>query len=417
MLDPIHKQPFYVARHAAAPFAGERERYLTHCALRGDSVVTLRRKAEELYWIARKLEVRGTLHVTRRTLQRVAGRSTWKERQPRTGRKLKTAAVIKRFLSHAEAWLRFLGTLSEPPSDVPFQSKLDEFSQWAREERGFTDATIVQYVKTIRPFLQWYGALGRPLSRVRATDIDSYLSKGGADRWCRVTVSNTAKTLRTFFRYGADQGWAPPTLANAIYSPRIYAMEKLPSGPTRSDVQRLFKGLDSSRPKDVRDRAILLLFALYGLRAKEVADLRLDHLDWQGDLIHVPRVKRRAPQPYPMLPSVGNAIAGYLYKVRRRDSPHAQLFLTIRSPYRPLSRIGLYYVVAYRLQALGVKSAHMGPHSLRHACATHLLSEGLSLKEIGDHLGHRLTWTTQIYAKVDLRGLREVGDFDLGSLQ
>jgi len=79
--------------------------------------------------------------------------------------------------------------------------------------------------------------------------------------------------------------------------------------------------------------------------------------------------------------------------------------------------VGLYYVVADRLKALGVKTAHLGPHSLRHACATHLLSEGLSLKEIGDHLGHRLTWTTQIYAKVDLRGLREVGDFDLGSLQ
>jgi integrase/recombinase XerD len=417
MLDQIHKLPFFIARHAAAPFPKERERYLLDCMRRGDSRSTLLQKTEELYWIARKLRAHGDLHVSMETLRRVAGRSNWKEREPSTGRKLKKAAVTRRFLSHAAAWLRFLGTLSVPESAVPFQSKLDEFCRWAKEERGFTDATIAQYFKTIRPFLQWYGVLGRSLSRVQVRDIDSYLAEGGAARWCRVTVSNTAKALRTFFRYGADRGWVRPTLADGIYSPRIYSMEKLPSGPTRSDIRRLFKDLDPRSPKDIRDRAILLLFAIYGLRAKEVADLTLDHLDWQRDLIHVPRVKRPGAQPYPMLPSVGNAIADYIYRVRRRDTPHSQIFLTLRSPYSPLTRIGLYYVVAYRLKALGVKTAHLGPHSLRHACATHLLSEGFSLKEIGDHLGHRLTWTTQIYAKVDLRGLREVGDFDLGSLQ
>ena len=59
---------------------------------------------------------------------------------------------------------------------------------------------------------------------------------------------------------------------------------------------------------------------------------------------------------------------------------------------------------------------HYGPHSLRHACATHLLSEGLSLKEIGDYLGHQHTDATRLYAKVDLTGLRQVGDFDMGGL-
>lgn len=57
-----------------------------------------------------------------------------------------------------------------------------------------------------------------------------------------------------------------------------------------------------------------------------------------------------------------------------------------------------------------------GPHSLRHACAAHLVSEGFSLKEIGDHLGHRSLSATQIYAKVDLPKLREVATFDLGGL-
>jgi integrase/recombinase XerD len=63
-----------------------------------------------------------------------------------------------------------------------------------------------------------------------------------------------------------------------------------------------------------------------------------------------------------------------------------------------------------------VSLKHRGPHSLRHACATRLLAEGLSMKEIGDHLGHRKTDTTRVYAKVNLAGLRQVANFNLGGL-
>jgi site-specific recombinase XerD len=65
---------------------------------------------------------------------------------------------------------------------------------------------------------------------------------------------------------------------------------------------------------------------------------------------------------------------------------------------------------------LGVELPHYGSHSLRHACANHLLHEGLSLQEIGHHLGHKHPDTTRIYAKVDLASLREVADFDMGGL-
>ena len=69
-----------------------------------------------------------------------------------------------------------------------------------------------------------------------------------------------------------------------------------------------------------------------------------------------------------------------------------------------------------RLRTLGLTLPHYGSHVLRHACATHLLAQGLSLKEIGDHLGHVSPQTTCIYAKVDLAALRTVGDFNLEGL-
>jgi integrase/recombinase XerD len=93
-----------------------------------------------------------------------------------------------------------------------------------------------------------------------------------------------------------------------------------------------------------------------------------------------------------------------------------EVFLSCRAPIRPLSRSAVWPIVAERLRRLGVTSPHHGPHAIRHACATHLLAQGLSLKEIGDHLGHQHPDTTRIYAKVELGGLRSVGDFDIGGL-
>jgi integrase/recombinase XerD len=81
-----------------------------------------------------------------------------------------------------------------------------------------------------------------------------------------------------------------------------------------------------------------------------------------------------------------------------------------------MSTTALYNRVERRLTALGIRVLHRDPHCLRHACAARLVAEGLTLKEIGDHLGHRSTRSTRIYAKVDVAGLRQVAAFDLGEV-
>jgi site-specific recombinase XerD len=73
-------------------------------------------------------------------------------------------------------------------------------------------------------------------------------------------------------------------------------------------------------------------------------------------------------------------------------------------------------MVATRLRDSGIKVERNGAHTLRHACATRLLAEGLSLKAIGDQLGHVSPDATRIYAKVDLIALRHVANFDFGGL-
>ena len=134
------------------------------------------------------------------------------------------------------------------------------------------------------------------------------------------------------------------------------------------------------------------------------------------EIVSITRPKPRRVQEYPLVSEAGEALLRYLQRVR----PHCtrrEIFLTLKAPFRRLSQGALYHLVSTRLGALGIHVPRRGPHSLRHACAGHLVAEGFSLKQIGDHLGHRSAYATRIYAKVDLVGLREVANFDLGGLR
>jgi site-specific recombinase XerD len=394
-------------RHQEAPFAAERERYLQHCFDSGATYGSLRIKSNELLWAAQLIGADASHGVDMEKLKTIVARRTAVQSAPTTER---------RFIDITRPWLRFLGWWKEPIVVFEYQSVLDQYCRWMHDERGFSDSTIVSWRDRVRNFLKWCSTTGQKLRLLQPSDIDNYFIDESAHRWNRVTVATMAGVLRIFLRYAASQGWCNPRLAQAIRGPRIYKQESLPFAPDWADVQRILADTLTDDARDVRDRSILMLLSIYGMRASEVASLRLDQVDWQQHVIRMFRLKRRQPQVYPLLPLVAEALARYIDIIRPSTS-HPEVFIGLNSPHRPLTRAGIYTIVSPRFLALGIEVAHRGPHALRHACATRLIAEGLSLKEIGDHLGHRSTSATRRYAKVDLAALHEVGDFDLGDLQ
>jgi site-specific recombinase XerD len=281
-------------------------------------------------------------------------------------------------------------------------------------ERGLAVATRRGRRFVINGFLSKMIAAGDSPTVLTIRDIDAYLqSLGEQGGHSRASLQMIAGCLRAFCRYGATRGWCGNGLAEAIKSPRVYSLDSLPSGPSWEDVKRLLALTEGNKPANIRDRAILMLLAIYGLRAGEVLQLRLEDFDWESELLSVRCSKTRKGRIFPLSRPVGDAVLRYVRQVRPRTS-HREVFLTLLAPIRPVR--ALWAIVAKRLRHLGVTTTHHGPHALRHACATHLLSEGLSLKQIGDHLGHCDPDATRIYAKVDISGLRKVADVDLGGL-
>jgi site-specific recombinase XerD len=311
--------------------------------------------------------------------------------------------------------LRFLGRLEEPAEDAaPFTVLIEPFATYLRHERGLSSKTISQYAWFVHQFGQWFSTQEHPFSAVRVSDVDAFLTCRG-QRWCRVSVATAAKALRAFFRYAAHQQWCAAGIAAAIESPRLFQHETLPAGPTWPEVEQLLAQTHTERPRDIRDHAIVMLLAMYGLRSGEVSALRVEQLDWAHAQITIGRPKQHCSQVYPLTQALGTALIRYLRAVRPRCE-RREVFLTLRAPWRPLSAGALHHLTRTRLAQVGYVGPHQGPHTLRHACAAHLVACNLSLREIGDHLGHRSPSATRTYAKVDVQRLREVARFDVGEL-
>jgi len=289
------------------------------------------------------------------------------------------------------------------------------FEAYISGERGWSVATVESCRQTVDRFLSWLDETGVDLASVEISMIDQVIAKYHSRGCCRSTIHLYAQQIRWFFRFAEQQGWCKPGIADGIMPPRRYPGEAIPKGLNRDEVIRLLATTEGDSPSDIRARAILMLLITYGLRAGEVSGLQLDDLDWKQEMLRV-----RCPKPgrthlYPLSQGVGQIVLRYLREVR--PAQHGRrLFLTLRAPIKPVSREVIKELVSTRIDRLGVTGKRRGPHALRHAAAQHLLDQGMSMKAVGDYLGHRSIAATSIYAKVQLSTLRDVADIDLEDL-
>jgi integrase/recombinase XerD len=415
LFETLFKYPRVIARHRTGPCAEAREQFLKHCIGQGLAGATLLRHARELLVIAERIDI--TMGTTIGLPAIEAAADCWDREQHDRHRAQAVGWSRKLFVQTATNWLHFLGRLEQPqPKIVPFGERLADFAAYQRDERGLSPATIHGQGWQVEKFLSWLGEQNRSFDDLSLEDVDAFLAGNGKRGWGRVSVATSAKALRAFLRHAATRGWCSASIASGIDGPRLFRHEGLPAGPSWPDVQRLIASTSGDSARDIRDRAILMLLATYGFRSGEVAGLCLEDLNWESEIISISRPKQRRAQQYPLVSQVGEAILRYLQQVRPRCA-RREIFLSLKAPLRRLSQSALYHLVSTRLGILGIQIPRRGPHALRHACAGRLVAEGFSLKEIGDHLGHSSAEATRIYAKVDLVGLREVANFDLGGLR
>jgi integrase/recombinase XerD len=313
-----------------------------------------------------------------------------------------------RALSPLLGYLRELGLAPAAVPGAPLtpaEALIERYSMYLLNRRGLAPSTVRNYVGVARVFLSWRetaaGALG--LAELDGAAVSEFVlresrrsSVGSAK--CMVT------RLRALLRFLHVEGEIEWDLAGAVPSVASWRLASLVKALDARSVARLLSSCDRRTRVGRRDFAILAALSRLGLRAGEVAALRLADVDWRAGEVLV-RGKGSRQERLPLPADVGEALAGWLARGRPRCES-VFVFTRLRAPLGGLSAGAVSQIVRRACQRAGLPV--VGAHRLRHTAATEMLRAGGSLTEVGQVLRHRGRDVTSIYAKVDRLALAAV---------
>lgn len=314
--------------------------------------------------------------------------------------------TLHRFLDH----LRIEGAIPHPRpifNSSPLTHLKNRYEDYLLKERGLSPVTGSRYWPYIQKFiLERFGNKSMRFGELCQQDIDRFLFRHAREKTPKVAqlmVSAIRSFMRFLFRYGeikCDLSTAVPTVA-------AWRLSEVPKYIKAEDVECLLENCDRTTSVGRRNYSILLLIARLGLRAGEIVALELGDINWRTSEVTI-RGKGQFCSRLPLPQSVGQALAIYLKNDRPKCSTR-RVFVRTRAPYRGFKDSTTVSTIVRRtVEKSGLNPPSKGAHLLRHSLATDMLRRGASMVEIGELLRHRSPNSTEIYAKVDIEGLRSI---------
>lgn len=388
-------------RYSSLPLLGSvLDDFATWLSERGYKPSTIRAELNTIPQLDRSLRRRGAKHLAEITLEML-------DRCWAAARRDHMAGGIIRSLQYyleAKAILK----PQTPVSSTPTSVQLATYQTHLIEVRGLAYNTIRDHLATVAAFLVHIDYDTKPsvLSVISTNEVEAFIRQSG-ERLSRGSLQHVAGHLRGFLRFLAANGDSPTGLDTQIDTPRLYRFEQLPRSLPWETVQRFLRSIECKDILGLRDYAMFLLIATYGLRVSEVAGLTLDQIHWREGRILIRSGKTANALALPLTDVAGTAVVDYL----RRGRPgveHREVFLRARAPIGPLGPTAVTMAFERRVKRSGLDIPFFGAHCIRHSYAVHLFRQGTSLKTIGDLLGHRTAEATCMYLRLATEDLREV---------
>jgi integrase/recombinase XerC len=293
-------------------------------------------------------------------------------------------------------------------SEIPVPAMVKDYLTYLEGERRSSRHTLVNYQIDLRHWLKFLFTQKTDVPLLeRMTDLKllrDFIS-GEMKQYERTTVSRRLSVIKGFLKFLHREEYIKKNVAKLISLPKPH--EKLPTILKPEEVIQLIENIPTDRLPNKRMRAIVELLYSTGIRVSELIGLTYEQVDLRNGFIRV-LGKGSKERVVPLGRHCQTALRDYIDAVPslQKQGLKTPLFLngrggpfTVRSTQRTLRR--------FAIEILGPAGAKVTPHTLRHSCATHLLSGGAGLREIQELLGHRSLVTTQKYTQVDLARLKK----------
>jgi len=258
---------------------------------------------------------------------------------------------------------------------------VERFLDYVRHERALAANTQAAYRRDLRDFTAWLA--GRPPATLNVRDLGDYFAALAKKGLARASIARQAATLKTFYAFLQLEGVITESPAELITA--------------------------AKRARATRDRALLELLYATGCRASEVSSLRLADVHLAESFCTC-RGKGNKERVVPLGRRAIAAVRAWFDGPRQAFASRATgmpSWAVLSTRGNRLSRMRIWEIVKWHADHAGVPS-DIGPHTLRHSFATHLVAGGVDLRHVQEMLGHASIATTQRYTHVDAGRLRAV---------
>jgi len=266
--------------------------------------------------------------------------------------------------------------------------------------RGFAANTRRQRVRIVGQFPAGRSGNGLVVfADIAEADLRRFVLGEGKRRWSAGTARVIGRALRCYLQFRSVAGDPAAALAGGIPVAAYWRLATLPDVLSQAEIDQLLGSFGQPRPSAKRAYAMVRCLTDLGLRADEVARLRLEDVDWHAGTLRVAQGKSRCTDVLPLPIETARAIADYL-STERPSTVNRAVFVRHVAPYDEPIRTGLVQR-AVRAAYRRCSWTRTRVHTLRHSVASRLLQQGTPLKEIANVLRHRSLDTSAIYAKID----------------
>lgn len=256
-------------------------------------------------------------------------------------------------------------------------------------------------ISEINKFIKTYFRDYKQFRRIKIKVLRNYLVKKLNSKK-PATVRAIAGIFRKYFRWC----FVNRIIFNSLHQdiPKISSVgSRIPRSVPLEKIKKILKACDKRTANGRKNFAVITLMSELGLRMCEVANLKIEDVDWKHGQIKINAKNKESILP--LSESVGHVLVDYL----KRDRPKIalrNLFILAEAPYRGITSSSIQGSLGRICKKAGVE--RITGHQLRHTVATQMLKNGSSLYEISQVLRHSNIATTAIYAKVDSQSLMQV---------
>jgi len=243
-----------------------------------------------------------------------------------------------------------------------------------------------------------------PINHMDDASVLDYLQRMGSK--AKSTATSEQKVIKRFFTFAWEKKLTTQNFNHLILTNKKRKNAEIPSVYSPNEVMILLNYLRNHRQNRLRNFSIALLIAVYGIRAGDIANLKLSDIDWDNGTLIIVQDKTVVRLEHKLTEFCGRALADYLLN-ERPNTDSNYVFLKNNGELLSATSVSTMIFIGFLHCGIKIGGRKHGSHSLRHSLACNMLEQGVNILEISHVLGHESVGTTQnCYAKVDINHLR-----------